>query len=161
MNFFTPTRPDGRSYRDVALDVLKDRQPGMIVTYEEAGSALGLDPARDRIKIQQAVRQANALLLKHHKRGVGNLCGVGYRILPAREHMLAATGHQSKADRSLGRAVAFFRNTNLAEMSPIERKLHQGQQLLAEGLLASHQHLDMRVKRIEDLLRGSKTVDSE
>jgi hypothetical protein len=155
---FEPKRPDGRSYRDVALDLLKDMKRGDVITYHDLGRALELHPVRDRTKIQQAVRQANKPLLKLHQRGIQAVENHGYRMLPAREHVVVANGHQSKADRAMVRAIDFFNGTNLSELTESERKLHQGQAMLAQALYASHKSLDRRIRRIEDIL-DPKTID--
>jgi hypothetical protein len=155
---FETKRPDGRSYRDVALDLLKDMKRGDVVTYQDLGRALELHPLRDRTKIQHAVRQANKPLLKLHQRGVQAVENQGYRMLPAREHVVVANGHQSKADKAMVRAIDFFNGTNLADLTESERKLHQGQAMLAQALYASHKSLDRRIRRIEDIL-DPKTID--
>ena len=43
----------------------------------------------------------------------------------------------------------------------VERKLHHGQHMLAQAINASHQHLDKRIKRIEDLLKGTVTINQD
>src|SRR5271165_7697040 len=118
---FKPTREDGRSYRDVTVDLFKNLVPNTIVNYEQLGKELELNPESDRNRIQMAVRSANKVLLKMHNRGVTNVPTVGYRVLEAREHMIVANGHQNKADRALIRAQNFYEGTNLSEMTQHER----------------------------------------
>jgi len=163
MEWFKPKREDGRSVRDVALSVLKDRSPETIVTYEELGKALELNPRNraDLGKIQMAVRDANSVLLKTYSRGVKNVPMTGYRILPAREHVVVANEHQNKATKALKRSLNFFEGANLSEMTDVERKLHQGQHMLAQALMASHEHLDRRINRIEALLKGGETINQK
>lgn len=157
---FRPTREDGRSFRDVAVDVIKDAAPETVIAYRTLADALGLHPARDKEKLQKAVRAANKILLKLYRRGVRNVPLTGYRVLPAREHMIVADAHQTKADRAMARALNFYEGANLAEMTEIERKLHQQGQMLAQAIISSHRHLDRRLKRVEELLRGSETLDA-
>jgi hypothetical protein len=151
---FEPKRADGRSYRNCAVDALKDLPPGTVVPYETFATALEVDPDKNLRKIQAAVRAANKILLKLHQRGVTAVPGVGYRVLQAREHVVAASGFQSKANRALGRAVAFYEGTDLSQLTAIERRLHEGQRMLVTALVASHRHLDRRIQKIEDLLRS-------
>lgn len=158
---FRPTRPDGRSYRDVAIDALKDRPPESLVTYEELAAALDLDPSADVSKIRSIVRAAIKPLLDLHRRGLSNVPGKGYRILPARENMVVASGHRSKADRAMGRAVAFLQGANRDEMTETERRLHDGQLMIMQAIHASHQHLDKRMNKIEALLQGGKTIEPD
>lgn len=151
---FQPTRPDGRSFRDVAVDALNDEQRGSLISYEIIAGALGLNPKTDLQKIQASVRAANGILLKLHSRGVKNVPGVGYRILPAREHATVAHAHQSKADKAMGRAVAYFDGANLEEMTAAERKTHEGLSIIAHGLAAMHTYNKGRFDRLEALFKG-------
>ncbi len=161
MEFFKPKRKDGRAYRTVAVDAFKNLEYGTIVTYRDLGNLLELSPKNELTAIQQAVREANKLLLKLHKRGVQNVAKTGYRVIEPREHMLVANSHQTKADKAMGRALRFYDGADLTRMTEAERKLHHGQQMLASAIYASHQHLDKRIRRIEDLLKGSQTVNAE
>jgi hypothetical protein len=151
---FKPRRKDGRSFRDVAVDLLKNKDPGTVVSYGILAAELEVDPRADRSKIQATVRIANKTLLKLYQRAVTNVPTVGYRVLQAREHMLVASGHESKADRAMGVALRFYEGTNLAEMTETERKLHQGQHMLAVAIIASHRHLDKQHRRLEELVTG-------
>jgi len=158
---FKPIREDGRSYRDVAVETLKDMEPEAVATYKELGAALDLSPKNDLQKIQMAVRAANIILLKRHSRGVRNVPTVGYRVLPARENMVVAGSHQTRADKAMVRALTFYEGTNLGEMTEIERRLHQGQHMLAQAVMASHRQVNRRMDKIEGLLAGGKTVQHE
>ena len=158
---FKPTREDGRSYRDVAVEALKDQAPETVVSYKTLGAALDLSPKTDLQKIQMAVRSANTVLLKRHSRGVRNVPNVGYRVLPARENMVVAGGHQTRADKQMERALTFYEGTNLAEMTEIERRLHQGQHMLAQAVMASHRQVNRRMDKIESLLAGGTTIQHE
>lgn len=157
---FETKRADGRSYQVVALDALKGIKPNDIISYQDLGRVLDLHPAHERMKIQQAVRLANKKLLKLHQRGVKAVTNRGFRMLPAREHVIVANGHQSKADKSMVRAIEFFNGANMSDMTEAERKLHQGQAMLAQALYASHKSLDRRIQRLEDILDpNSKTIE--
>lgn len=153
MNYFKPLRKDGLSARDVAFDLLKDKPPGTVIPYAIFGAALGTN---DRVKVQQAVRAATKLLLKRSKRGVVNVPNSGYRILPANENITIARRHETKSDKALVRALDFYEGTNLTEMSDAERRLHQGQHMIAIAIMASHRHINKRLDRIEDLIGGGK-----
>lgn len=158
---FKPTRADGRSYRDVAVEALKDRVPEEIVSYEELGKMLDIDPENELTRIRSIVRSAIKPLLQLHRRGLSNVPGKGYRVLPAREHMLVSSNHRSKADRAIGRALAYLEGANREEMTEMERKLHDGQCMIVQAIHASHQHLDKRMSKIEELLRGGGTIQHD
>lgn len=153
---FKTNREDGYSYRDIAVTLLKDQPPNTLITYTELGKALD---TKDMHLIQSTVIQANKVLLKQHQRGVKNVRRKGYRILRASEHMAVATSHQSKAERQMVKAIDFFAGANLSEMTDIERKLHVQSQMLATATLAGFQHLDKRLSKIEELLRGTTTIN--
>jgi hypothetical protein len=151
---FQPTRTDGRSFRDVALDVLKDEPPGSVVSYKIFGAALGLNPKTDLQKIQATVRQANRILLKLHSRGLATVPRVGYRVLHAREHAIIANGHERRADSAMGRSVAFYNGAKLEEMTPSERRIHEGLSMNAQTLMAMHSYNKTRFDRLEALFKG-------
>jgi hypothetical protein len=154
---FKTKRPDGRSPRLIALDFLKTKSPDDVCSYQELGDVLGFHPRKERAAIQSAVRSANKTLLKLHQKGV-EVADNGYRVVQPREHMLVASGHQNKADRALARALRWYENTDLSALTEVERKLHQGQHMLARAIFASHQHLDRRIKKLEDVL-NAKVVE--
>lgn len=151
---FQPTRADGRSLRDVAIDVLKDEPPGSVISYKILGSALGLNPKADRQRIQAAVREANRVLLKLHSRAVASVPCTGYRVLHAREHAVVGHGQQSKAEKAIGRSVAYFDGAKLEEMTPAERKIHEGLSMNAHALAAMHAYNKTRFDRLEALFKG-------
>src|SRR5215472_9589725 len=158
MEYFKPKRPDGKSMREVMVEGLKDCDYGTIVNYKALGDILTIS---DKQKIQATVRVANRDLLKFYQRGLRNIPGVGYRIIEPREHMVAGERHRSKADRQMVTALQFYRGAPLDKMTEAERHLHHGQQMLAEAIYASHTHLDKRLRRVEDLLKGGKTVNED
>lgn len=159
MTYFKAKRSDGRSYRTVAVDAFKSLEYGTVVSYKDLGKLLDLSPNNELTTIQQAVRDANRVLLKIHKRGVQNVAKIGYRVIQPREHMIVANSHQTRADKAMVRALRFYGGADLSKMTEAERKLHHGQQMLAQAVFASHQHLDKRIRRIEDLLSGAQTVN--
>lgn len=151
---FQASRLDGRSFRDVAVDAMKGAEPETIISYEALGKALGLSPKNDLHKIQAAARAANIILLKYHSRGIKNVSNVGYRMIPARENMIVAGNHQTRADRAHGRAVAFFDGANLEQMTATERKTHEGLSIIAHQLAAGHAYIKGRFDRLEALFKG-------
>jgi len=157
--YFQPTREDGRSYKEVAVDFLKTKLPEDTISYKELGVELWLNAKSDLTKIQAAARAANVVLLKKHSRAIRSVKGFGYRIIPAREHMAVARTQETRADKAMGRALAFYEGANLSEMTEIERRLHQGQHMLAQAVMASHKQINRRMDRIEDLLKGGTTVN--
>lgn len=154
---FKPTRADGKSYRDVAVELFKDQPVGAVIKYKQLTQVLDVP---ERHRLNAIVRSALRPMLKLHQRGLKCIPGIGYRVLEAKEHVNIAHKHQSKADKQMGRALMFYRGTNLSELTEAERKLHHGQYMLAEAVMASHRHLDKRISKIEELLRGGTTIEA-
>jgi hypothetical protein len=154
---FKPKRADGYSLRDIVVNLMKDKPPDTVIPYSDLMQVL---ETNDPNIVRTTALAANKVLLKQHQRGIKNVRNVGYRILRANEHMLAANGHQTKAERQMVKAINFFDGTNLAEMTEVERKLHLGQHMLAQATLAGFQHLTKRIDRIEALLKGTVTVNN-
>ena len=158
MRYFQPKRVDGRSYRDVVVDLFKIKSPGDIITYPALAAALELN---NRGVIQQSALAANKVLLKLYRRGIKNVRNVGYRVIAAREHMIVAAGHESKAERQLVRMVNFLDGARIEEMSDVERQLHLSQSLLSRAMLDSHRFTNRRIDRLEELLRGGRTIEPD
>jgi len=161
MKPFTPKREDGRSLRTVVVDLFKNEDYGKTISYKQLAVELGLHPVADLSIIQHTALSANKQLLKLHKRGLQAVRNTGYRIIDPREHMVVANSHASKAERAMVRALQFFSGTDLTKLTDIERKLHHGQQMIAMALYASHQHLDKRIQKIEELLAGTSTINPD
>lgn len=161
MEYFKPTRPDGKSYREVAVAALKDLEYGTVLNYSTLGKALDINHRTDKQRIQAVVRLANKSLLKLHKRGMKNVMNVGYRIIEPKEHMLVADGHQHKARRQLMTATRYFGGTDLSKLTDVERKLHHGMQMIAASQVAMFDHFDKRMSAVEDLLQGTTTVTGD
>ena len=154
---FKPKRPDGRSYRIVAIEFLSDKEPQTIIPYAKLAEVLEIE-LTPLTRIQAIVRSAMKGLLRLHRRGLETVAGVGYRVLRAPEHMLISENHRSKADRSLDRAIQFLEGSRREEMSEIERRLLDGQTIIMVALAESHRHLNSRLTKLEKLLHGGETI---
>lgn len=154
-------RENGRSDRMLIIDLVKDKPPETIVGYDELGAVLGFDPVTNRNRIQGAVRLALKTLLAQHRRGLGNISGVGYRVLQAREHALLSDNHRTKAARAINTSVAFLDGTRREELTEAERRNHDQHCLIMQALVMSHDHLDRRLRAVEKLLRGGVTIQHE
>jgi hypothetical protein len=156
---FVPKREDGRTYCDVLVDFIKDKPPETVVSYAELADILGLSPDADRGIIQNTKLQANKVLLNLYQRRVVSVRGVGYRVIPAREHRAVAGSHQSKAERQMVTSVSILAGTRLEELTESERVMHRNQLMLAQSTLAGFQYLDRRINHIEQLLKGTTTIN--
>lgn len=157
---FNPKRPDGRSEATVLYDRFRGLAPGDTVSMDELLALLG---TTDKHRVYAAVTSAAKRLRRNNQRSVGNVRGVGYRILKADEHERQADTHKTKGRRQMTTAVAVMKSTNLSELSPQQRdwavKVTAGMVILANALdhqaakLASHddliRELQQRVDKLE------------
>lgn len=112
-------RPQGDQARwRTVYDELRKAATGSVVTYEQLGHALSMDPEEDRHAIQMAVRRAAAEHEREDKRAIDVVPNEGYRIAEAREHLTLARRQQKRAGRSLGRGHSKAVNVDLSGVDP-------------------------------------------
>ena len=112
-----------KSRREMALDVLRQRAPGDVVTYDALAVALDLDPETDRSKIQAAVREAARDFLSIDLHALEAVRGEGYRIVLADEHVRLGQGQQRRSFRALQRSHKVVTKVDHAALSPEGRLL--------------------------------------
>ena len=152
---FVPKRPDGRSLRAIAVELIGPKTPDTIVTYQEIGAALGVSPRNHRNLIQGAINQAQSGLLKLYQRSVVAIPNVGYRVIRADEHRGVAVAKQSAAERQMKKGLRLLTHARLDEMSAEGRQLHQQQAMIMSATLAGFKYHENRLNKIEELLRGT------
>jgi hypothetical protein len=119
----SPFQPSGEQARwRVAYGVLQAAEVNSVVTYDELGEALSLDPDRDRHAIQMAIRRAAQELEEQDKRAIDAIPNKGYRIVEAPEHLVLARRHHRKAGRSLARGHSKAVNVDLTGVDPDVRR---------------------------------------
>jgi hypothetical protein len=116
MNAFEPAGERAR-WR-IIYDLLCDAGTGTLVTYEQIGEALGLDPDKDRHAIQMAMRRAAAEHEREDRRAVDAVPNEGYRLAEASEHLKLARRHQKKAGKSLARGHSKAVHVDLSGVEP-------------------------------------------
>lgn len=154
----SPFQPAGVRARWLEVyDVLKAAKVGDIITYEQLGEALELDPAADRHKIQMAVRRAAQEHEKADKRALDSVKNVGYRIVDAPEHVMLARRHQSKASKALVRGHSKAVNVDFGRVDAETRKALE---MIAQGFALQmdfNRRFDVRQKRLEAALDAAST----
>jgi hypothetical protein len=133
---FLPVRADGRSDRQVIVDLVTGSEPGDTVTYRQILDALaaGLTVSPDRDRAYRAVAAANRTLLRERSRYLRVVRNTGYRMISADEHLPEAITKKDRAQTYLRRGVELLRNTRLDELDDNQRALHLGQL----NILAAH-----------------------
>lgn len=151
---FTPSRPDGRSDRQVVFDLAKDADPDTTFTHDELIDALseGLDDRVSQQRMYQAVTAGNQTLLQKRKRYLDNVRGKGYRVIYTSEAVSVALNKKERAETFLARGVAVLRNARMDELSPAQRVLHEGQLLIMAGLHEATRQSERRHARSEELI---------
>ena len=104
----------------IIYEILRDAPVDSVVTYEQMGDALDLDPAKDRHAIQMAVRRAAQEYERHDKRALDAVPNEGYRVVKAGEHLGLARRHGRKAGKSLQRGHSKAVNVDLSEVADPE-----------------------------------------
>lgn len=154
----SPFQPAGVRARWLDVyDALKASSVGDVVTYEQLGGVLKLDPDADRHKIQMAVRRAGAQYEQYDKRALDAVKNVGYRIVEAPEHLMLARRHQSKASKSLVRGHSKAVNVDLSGMDTQTRNALETVARAFAMQMDFNRRFDVRQKRLEDALKAAST----
>lgn len=151
---FAPSRPDGRSDRQVVFELARDADPDTQFTHDELIEALsvGLAGAVDRTRVYRAVGDGNTTLLRERKRYLKNVPGQGYRVIHTSEAVAVALDKKGRAESYLARGLAVLRNARLEELDPAQRTLHEGQLLIMAGLHEATKQSERRHNRSEQLI---------
>lgn len=163
-------------------DLLQLTDENEILTYEQMGKVLQLDPAADRMLIQGALYRAAKELETVNKRAVTVVPGRGYRVVPPKEQLDLANQHQKRSSKALVRGHSKVVNVNLADADPetkrrfavvagifarqmdfnrqIDQKMAEHQELLGamqseqKRSAAENEEILARLQRLEDRLHG-------
>lgn len=109
----SPFRPSGEHARwRILYEILQQRDVGEVVTYDEMGAALGVDPDKDRHTIQLAMRRAAKELEVVDKHATDAIPNEGYRIVEPEQHLYLAKRQQRKANRALQRGQSKVLNVD-------------------------------------------------
>lgn len=164
---FQPSRSDGRSDRQVILDLALDSEPDTMFTYdtlvEELSKGLDDDVKVLRSRVYRAVREANKTLLRERKRYLSVVKEKGYRVIFAHEHTGLAIRAKESAEARLRRGYALVKGTRLEELTEAQRNMAEGQMLMFAGILQAHDEHERRLSAIESAIRsmphGQKALD--
>ena len=161
---FQPSRDDGRSDRRVVYDLTHEAEPGVTFTYAELVEALevGLDKPIQRDRVYRAVSAANTTLLREHRRYLGVVENVGYRMIRADEHLPESLRKKDRAQSHLKRGIELLRHARLDELTEAQRTLHEGQLMILSGVYHavqdSHKRHDRAESLIEDILKSNQEI---
>jgi hypothetical protein len=155
----------------IAFDSAKQARVGSVLTYAALADEMGLDVGMQRGVMQAAVRQAIPRIERELRRTLDAVRNVGYRIVPADEHLALAKRHERKARRSIVRSASKVTHVDLNEVSPTGRALFVAMRdhlTRVDATLREHgaglRKHEERLARLEERLgmRGEpETVDGE
>jgi len=143
---FVPSRADGRSDRQVVLDLAQNAEPETMFGYDDLVAALesGIDTDVERERVYRAVGRANRALLRERRRYLRVVPGVGYRMMRSDEHLPLALDQKATAATYLKKGMDLLRHVRLDELDEPHRRLHVGQLLI---LAAHHQAIESSNRR--------------
>lgn len=149
----SPFKPIGQVARwRLVYDLLQKADVDQIVTYEELGAALDLDPETDRHPIQMAMRRA----AKEHEevdlRAVDAVPNIGYRVVRPPEHVMLARRQQKRSTRALARGYSKAVHVDLSNVDPETR---HALEMIARAFAVQmdfNRRTDVRQKRLEEAL---------
>ena len=148
------TRLNGKSNSEIIVDYVSAAAPDTQFSYDDLRSALEKDTTQKYTNpmICGVVRIANTKLLRLHQRELRNVRGVGWRVVPAREHMALATIRQGKADKQIRRGLLTLKNVRWSELDDNTRRAHEGQLILTSAIFAQTQALRQRQVQHEAII---------
>ncbi len=150
MNAFEPVGEVAR-WR-IIYDALKPLAVDDVLTYEDAGQLLGLDPEAERSTIQAAIRQASRTFERDDKHALVAVPNIGYRVVRADEHVVLARGQQRRASRALERGHSKVVNVDLRGLSPEVRALTEATARAFSMQMDFNRRVDVRQNRLESVI---------
>lgn len=146
----SPFRPVGdRARWRIIYDLLSKRGVGDVLTYDEMAAALELDPKKDRMTIQLAMRRAAKELESVDKHAVDVIPNEGYRIVEPTEQVGLAKRHQRKANRSLVRGQSKVVNVDFNLIDPETRKAFEVMAGAFAAQIDFNRRMDVRQRNLE------------
>lgn len=139
----------------VIYDLLRKREIGDLLSYDEMAAALDLDAVKDRTTIQLAMRRAARELESVDKRAADVVANEGYRIVEPGEHASLARRHQRKANRSLARGQSKVVNVDFNLIDAETRKAFEVMASAFAAQIAFNRRMDVRQANLE---RAVETV---
>lgn len=141
----------------LVYDRLSTLAVGDVITYDELTLLLG----RDFLQARGPFHKANKRLLEEHSRGLLNVKNVGYRVVTAAEHEMAARDQHRFAKRRLTTAKRWVRNTDRAELEPeVAERFDRLEESLGRQIDFTRR-LDKRVARVEKAIKESRNENEE
>lgn len=155
----SPFKPVGEVARWRTLyELLRPLVPNDVLPYGDMADALELDPVKDRMTIQMAMRRAAKELEQVDHRAVDSVRGVGYRVVEAPEHLTLAERHQRKARGALVRSHSKVEHVDYNALTAESRKAFEVVGRALTWQLQQMRHLDLRQKDLETAVEAVQST---
>ena len=138
----------------ILYELLKPAQVNDVITYEQMGEALELDPRKDRHVIQMAMRRAAKEFERVNKHAVDSVKNVGYRVVQPVEHLHLARKQQRKAGRALESGHSKAINVDFNEVDGETRKAFEVVARAFAMQMDFNRRFDVRQKRLEEVVES-------
>ena len=136
-----------------------------VLTYEQMGKVIDLDPEADRHSIQMAARRAGIELETEDKLAIVAVSNVGYRVVESTEHMQLAKRQQRRSQRALKSGRSKVVNVDLSGLDTETRKAFEVVAQAFAMQLAFNKRMDVRQSNLERSLKavteGQQRSDEE
>lgn len=152
-----PFKPKGDlpEWRLIYDKLLQHADFGDVITYAELDEVLGRQFEENRSPLYRA----RTYLGEMRQRWIEPLPRVGYRVIEAREHIMAAQQRKKRARRQLGMMVRIQEHTDLARLTPAELASFDNQAKINATLYMVAVHHERRLNKIESILRDEGKLD--
>lgn len=165
-DLFSPRRADGRAEWRVIHDHAATLPYGTDVTFDTIAELLD---SPERARAHRAVRRCNTEFVRAGTpRVLGNIRGVGYRVLQPDEYVPAALNIQGQARRKMSSAVDLMRTAPLADMTAAQRDwAHRVTMVLVDNELRLRSQeqwrtdAERRLARLEQRANLSDVIEGE
>jgi hypothetical protein len=156
---FKITRQSGLSNAEVLIDLVRNKQPGDLLSYDDLSAALsaGTDREYGTRDVQSVVTGSEHKLAVTLSRALMNVPGEGYRIAPACEHQRIAGRKKERASKLLKRGITVLRNVRWDEMDTNQRQAHEGQLMISSAIASAMEGIEHRLARVESALAKAKS----
>lgn len=150
-------RKDGRSDGQVIYDFAIKLKENEILSYEILLNELQKDVESvkyDKSRVYSAINSANKKLLKFNFKYLAVVRGVGYKLIPANEHISVALSKKRSAQRSIKKGQNVLEFTNLNELNPTERMLHEQHMNQFRNIELQLKYHDQRMTKQDNLIEN-------
>ncbi|MEU3042256.1 hypothetical protein ABZ700_15115 [Streptomyces diastaticus] len=150
----------------VVLGLLRNTATGEVLSYEQMGAVLGLDPDRwrERKAVQAAFRQARKTHLRTGNRWAEAVDDLGYRVIRPEETLRVAEQFEDRGLRSVEQAWDIVTYASRAGLSNTEKARLEAKRVALSGKVeAARRHAVKQRQRAEtdERIRAGRTLEAE